>query len=312
VVDVVAHRPPAPDDTAALRSLATEARAHDGHPALGDSVWRDLANPSPESVVFVARSGDELLGALHLAPRDNQNDAANAPATLSAALVVHPGHRDRGIERALIDAAISEVARRGGGRVVLWIFGADEAADALAADAGFTPERELQQLRVRLPIAEQPDWPPGIDVRAFRPGIDDDAWLAVNNRTFAADPDQGGWTHDTLRPRLAEPWFEPAGFLMAWDADGLAGFCWTKVHPSAPPEEPDALGEIYVIGVDPDRQGSGLGRALVVGGLEWLHAHGTPVGMLFVDAANTPAVGLYRALGFDVARRDRAYSRDVS
>jgi mycothiol synthase len=67
-----------------------------------------------------------------------------------------------------------------------------------------------------------------------------------------------------------------------------------------------------VIGVDPDRQGTGLGRALVVAGLSWLHEHGTPVGMLYVDAANEPALALYRAIGFEIARHDRAYSRDLA
>jgi mycothiol synthase len=116
-----------------------------------------------------------------------------------------------------------------------------------------------------------------------------------------------------LRRREAEPWFDPSGFLLAVDdTDAIVGFCWTKVHPPQPPREPDALGEIYVIGVDPSFQSRGLGRALVLGGLASLHERGTRVGMLFVDASNTPAIGLYKALGFTVSRVDRAYGRDVA
>ena len=136
-------------------------------------------------------------------------------------------------------------------------------------------------------------WPSGITVRSFVPGEDDAAWLRVNNRAFDNHPDQGDWVEATLQRRLAEPWFDPAGFLLAFDAEGLAGFCWTKVHEG----EPDGpLGEIYVIGVDPDRQGIGLGRALTVGGLEHLSRdRHCPTGMLYVDGANPPALGLYRA-----------------
>ena len=67
------------------------------------------------------------------------------------------------------------------------------------------------------------------------------------------------------------------------------------------------MGEIYVISVDPDFAGLGLGRALAVDGLDHLAATGLTVGMLYVDAANTAAVGLYRSLGFTEARVDRAY-----
>ena len=143
-------------------------------------------------------------------------------------------------------------------------------------------------------------------------GHDEDEWLAVNNRAFAGHPEQGGWTLDTLLQREHAEWFDPKGFLLAFDDGGLAGFCWTKVHPADPPKEPVALGEIYVIGADPGRQGIGLGRALTVGGLASLAERGITVGMLYVDGANEAAVGLYRALGFVTSCIDRAYGITVT
>jgi mycothiol synthase len=149
-----------------------------------------------------------------------------------------------------------------------------------------------------------------VEVRPFVPGQDDEAWLTVNNRAFTDHPEQGGWVKATLERRMAEPWFDPKGFLLAFDADGLAGYCWTKVHPAtdADPE----LGEIFVIGVDPSRQGSGLGKALVVAGLSSLAERGIRTGMLFVDGDNESALRLYESLGFTTHRRDRAYEREVA
>jgi mycothiol synthase len=62
-----------------------------------------------------------------------------------------------------------------------------------------------------------------------------------------------------------------------------------------------------VIGIDPDFQGRGWGRALTEAGLDWLAGQGLTVGMLYVDADNTAAVSLYRSMGFTAHHVDRAY-----
>jgi len=71
------------------------------------------------------------------------------------------------------------------------------------------------------------------------------------------------------------------------------------------------LGEIYVIAVDPDFQGHGLGRQLVLAGLESLCDRGVSVGMLYVDHDNEAARRLYFSLGFVDDHTDRAYVTDV-
>jgi mycothiol synthase len=213
----------------------------------------------------------------------------------------------------LLAAATAAIAAAGGGHVTFWVHGVTNGdPTAVARAAGYAPERDLLQMRVPLPLPDRPSWPGGVSVRTFHPGEDDAAWLAVNNRAFAGHPEQGSWTANHLHQREAEPWFDADGFLVAFDDDGMVGFCWTKVHPPDPPREPDALGEIYVIGADPRAHGLGLGRALTSGGLASLADRGVTVGMLYVDGANAPAVGLYRSLGFVEHRLDRAYGRDVA
>jgi mycothiol synthase len=220
---------------------------------------------------------------------------------------VHAASR---LDPAAIDETVATIAANDGGPVYLWVSQPTEDDDAIAESAGFTLGRDLCQLRVALPLAGA-HWDATVPTRAFRPGVDDAAWLVVNNRAFAWHPEQGGWTQSQLTARLAEPWFDAEGFRLHERDGRLAAFCWTKVH------EPDAddagrLGEIFVIAVDPDFTGLGLGRSLTVAGLRWLHdVRGIDTGMLYVDAANAPAVGLYEKLGFTRHHVDRAYHRVV-
>lgn len=191
---------------------------------------------------------------------------------------------------SLLGLLLHEAAGVGASEVVVDVEGAGTVHAELAEAHGLALRREILRLQRDLPVGE----PWSLDVRPFRPGIDDEAWLAVNNRAFAWHPDQADWTLDDLHARMAERWFDPAGFLVHEHDGRIDGFCWTKVHD----EEHPPMGEIFVIGVDPDAQGHGLGRALVLAGLDHLAGLGLGHGMLWVEADNAPARRLYEDLGF--------------
>ncbi len=288
------------DDIARVRALADAVEADTGIVPLGDDAWTGMHAMAGRDRGLFDGSGDAYA---HLARHHDDE--------WSIEIVARPGTAvDLG---ALLTDALAVIAHDGGGHVTYWVHGteSDPDADARATRAGFVAERDLLQMRVPLPLAVVPRWPGGTTVRTFRVGEDEAAWVPVNNRAFAGHPEQGEWTVAMLQAREQEDWFDPEGFVLAFDADGLAGFCWTKVHRPQPPREPVALGEIYVIGADPSRHGRGLGRALTTAGLESLAKRGITVGLLYVDADNEAAVGLYRALGFVTHRTDRAYGREV-
>ena len=213
----------------------------------------------------------------------------------TAELVVDPARRGEGYGRALVGAVVSTGAER------VWAHGGHPAARHLATALGMELVRELRQMRRSLPVEQvQAELPDGVTLRTFVPGVDDGEWLALNAAAFAHHPEQGGWTEQDLAERLAEPWFDPKGFFLAERDGRLVGFHWTKVE--------GGLGEVYVVGVAPSEQGSGLGRALTAVGLRYLGTErGLHTVLLYVDADNPAAVRVYERLGFTVHEVDLMY-----
>ena len=292
-------------DIAAVSELLQVAAEVDGHPPLDEHQWLDLVHGGRHDfagLVAWEPGHDHPVGYAQV----THEESATHPATWALEYVVDPHHRrpDLGIARTLLDAAMGLVAEAGGGHIHMWVPKPTDASDTLAAAIGLRRGRELCQLRRPLPIDE----PPNVQVRPFVPGQDEAAWLEVNNRAFHWHPEQGGWDMETLLNREEQPWFDPSGFLLHERDGKLAAFCWTKVHTHHDPP----LGEIYVIAVDPGFRGLGLGRSLVVAGLDHLAERGLTTAMLYVDSDNAGARRLYEDLGFAVDHVDRAYVGDVA
>jgi len=272
-------------------ALVEAARLADGVAPLSEHGMLHLRYDSTGD--FIVNADGKIAGYAYL-------DPPSAEGEVTGELVVHPDRRRRGLGRALT----GELAAAAGGSVLrLWAHGDLPAAAALARSAGFERFRALWQMRrsLREPL-DQPVLPAGRTLRTFVPGQDEDDWLSLNGRAFAKHPEQGGWTRHDLELREQEPWFDPAGFFIAERGGLMAGFHWTKVH------GPD-LGEVYVVGVDPTEQGSGLGRALTLAGLHHLRDLGVAEAMLYVDEDNVPAIRMYEALGFAKAKVDAMYRR---
>jgi mycothiol synthase len=283
-------------------AMVRAARMTDGVEPLSEHVLLHLRYDSPADPGpgrdFILTAGGEIAGYAYLDPLP-----ADPESDVSGELVIHPDRRRQGLGRTLA----GELAAAAGGHPLrLWAHGDLPAAAALARTAGFERFRALWQMRRPLdgPL-DQPVLPAGRSLRTFVPGQDEDEWLGLNGRAFAKHPEQGSWRRHDLELREREPWFDPAGFFIAETDGRMAGFHWTKVHP--PGDQDPGIGEVYVVGVDPTEQGSGLGRALTLAGLHHLRDLGVAQAMLYVDEDNVPAIRMYEALGFTRTRIDAMY-----
>jgi mycothiol synthase len=288
---VEARPVPSADEQQRIRELIGVATEFDGVAPVGEQVLRELGEIRTDHLL--AFDGAEVVGYLNLTPE-------------MAELVVHPDARRRGTGTALIRAALD----RSGGRNRFWAHGTLEPARATAAALKLTPVRELMQMRRSLR-----DLPPalaadGVRIRGYAGPADDAELLRVNNAAFSWHPEQGGWTQADIDERRGEAWFDPAGLFLAFDdASGrLLGFHWTKVHT----DEAGRIGEVYVLGIDPDAQGRGLGRTLTLVGLEHLADRladaDDPTVLLYVESDNPAALRTYERLGFTVYSTDTAYA----
>lgn len=274
------------DEQHTIRDIITAATEFDGIAPVGDQVLRELAQRRTRHLLAVDDAG-EVLGYLNLTPE-------------MAELVVHPDARRHGVGAALIRATVTEA----GADRSFWAHGTLPAAEATATALALTPVRELLQMRRTLRDVPPVDVAAGVQIRTYAGPADDAELLRVNNAAFSWHPEQGGWTEADIAERRAESWFDPEGLFLAFDGERLLGFHWTKVHAGD-------LGEVYVVGVDPDAQGKRLGHTLTVLGLHYLaqrlDAADEPAVMLYVESDNTAAVRTYDRLGFTIANVDTAY-----
>jgi mycothiol synthase len=291
----------APAEQQQIRQLVSVAAEFDEVAPVGEQVLRELAHQRTQHLLATGgdpHGGEQVVGYLNLAVGQEDSVAM-------AELVVHPQARRHGIGTAMIRAALSKTD----GKNRFWAHGTLESARATASASGLVPVRELIQMRRSLHGVAEPAVPDGIRIRSYAGAADDAELLRVNNAAFATHPEQSGWTATDLAERRAERWFDPEGLFLAFDeqTDTLLGFHWTKVHPEHP-----GLGEVYVVGVDPAAQGSGLGGLLTSVGVAFLARRlaeaDQPTVMLYVEADNTAALRTYRRLGFTEHSVDTAYA----
>lgn len=326
--------------SAEVNALAVRSNTHDGVKPLSEQTVLNLrrlpARPADAEPVELDGTRDvaDVLPHLLILDRPGEIDAkvlayAHIEDTdpVSVEIIVDPEHRGEGHGPALATQILRcwPAAR-------FWAHGELPATQAIARRFGLDKVRELWQMSrplqgewAQLPDLDVPD---GFEVRPFRVGADELRWLRVNSRAFTDHPEQGRMTVVDLEERIREPWFDPQGFLLVNDlttpepplegqpptggfTPRLAAFHWTKVEPAEPGSTEPAAGEVYVLGVDPDYQGRGLGTLTTLLGLRHLRACGLERVTLYVDGDNEAAIATYHRLGFERSTVDVMFAKEV-
>lgn len=271
--------PPLSVETAALLA---EVEYHDGYPALSEHKLVRVEG-APDSLVKSVMSGKESVGLVVAA----RHEGADGEVHWAVEAVLGPSHRSPTAEREIVQAAAELVPA--GEPHTIWAW--RPAQVTALRSLGYRAIRRILRLERALPMVPSPKEPRDPRLSRFVPGVDEASLIAVNNRAFLGHPEDGNLTPHSLAERMARPWFDPAGILLASSEDDVDGFCWTKLHEQG-------LGEIYVIAVTPEARGQGVGSALLTAGLTDLYRRGAIRAMLWVESDNSPARALYAHMGF--------------
>ena len=293
-----------------IRALIEAATLIEGHRPVGEHKYSHLSVGATSWVGVMAYDDDRLVGYAH-----TRWNPVGATPRMAVEVVVHPDYHGSDVARLLLEEARRVLGRAGGGLLYLWVHRVEDPSTTLAARLGFDVQRELAFMSRRLDERpREPKLPDGVTFAAYRPDSDDAEFLRVNNAAFEGHPENGGWDLNEFAERRALEWFDPEGLIMAWRDDECVGFHWTKWHSHDSDEVPahEPVGEVYVLGVHPSQQGTGLGRALLLAGLAHLFDRSCRQSILYVDCANTGAVKLYESEGFTTQYREVCYQDFVA
>ncbi len=271
--------------------MVAQAAAFDGVDPLNEAARMSLAPGASGArhLVLVGPAGVEAYANL---------SATGDVETIQ--LVVVPEARLTGIGTTMLEAAIAAVPA--GAKAAVWSFGDLPAARGFAAANHLRPGRELLIMEASLTDVPGARLPADVTIRGFRPE-DLDQLLETNARAFAHHPEQGAMDAEDFAARTREPWYRAEDLLVAERHGRVIGFHWTKRHD-------DDLWEVYVVGVDPDAHGGGIGKGLLRAGLDHMAQAGGSRVILYVEGDQEVAVGLYKAHGFRTTHRDIMYVTD--
>ncbi len=261
-------------------------------------------NYQPDRDLFIAKAAAGVVGYMDVTPELNLGRVV-------LDCLVHPQHRRKGLATALFHHGMHR-ARESGARVAHVNIAEDNvAAKNLLTRLSFRRVRRFLELKLSLPEAHYPDAEhTTLLCRHFQQG-DEGRLTQLQNRSFS-----GTWGYNLNTVEEIEYLINmsdccPESIILAGDGDRILGYCWTTITPEEKAAPGTRRGRIYMLGVDPDFQGRGIGRHVLAAGLSYLKSRGVETAELTVDSQNRAARALYELVGFRVSSTTLWYEKVV-
>jgi len=212
---------------------------------------------------------------------------------------VHPAHRRMGIGKELLVRAINHSRGIGAHQVHIPIPDGMHSAQKLVQKQGFVLMRHHWRLQLLVEGGLSPaQLPSGVSLQQFAPG-DEAKLTCIQNMVFS---DSWGFkpnNEDEIRYRVGTRLCCLEGIVFAATGERIIGYCWTRINAEYNRCYGQGRGEVYMMGVHSDWRGQGIGRGVLLAGIDYLRRQGMGEVVLNVDSENSSAYALYKRLGFE-------------
>jgi len=259
----------------------------------------------PENNLFVAELIGDIIGYVDVVPE------LEIGRVVLCCLVHHDYRKDVYVKR-LVEHGLIRATELGVKRVHIVIPQESMMAKRLFSIMGFRFVRRFLELKLDLYASQLPDIDKNDILFRFLRGGEEEKLMNIQNRSFA---NTWGYNPNTLEEviyRSSLPNCSPEDVILACEADNPIGYCWTRRIFGKNDTKSSDKGRIYMLGVDPNYRGRGVGKKVLMAGLSYLKSKGIKSVELTVDSENKVACSLYRLTGFDVLGCSLWYEKVLS
>jgi len=291
--------------------LASPDNAHDffnQRPSL-DVLRMVVGHPQMDAAqnLFFAEEGEQFAGYAELWSSRGLHRAVGR-------ILVHPDWRRRGLGTYLLDQVEQRAADEGSEYLDILVAAQAEAGCRFLEARGFRIVHYGWHMLLRdVDSAPAPQWPTGYGTRTFVPGEDERTTVEIENQSF-----QDVWEYTPIEAGEIEgfvrsPAFRADGIIYATHQGQVVGECWNWIDEGEHSDQAEEKrGDVWCLCVHPQHRRRGVGRALLLAGVQWLREQGVTAAYLAVDGDNERAKHLYESVGFVTRRTDVWYRKELS
>lgn len=279
------------------RSLAELQRGFDNRPPNTIRHYYLWTTPDGQTIAYAIYGIRDIPGAKDTYP----------------SIKVHPAYREGNLEAEILTWCEQEIYKLRPD-ATLWVSARIDRPHytSLYKNQGYQPVRWFHRMsRTLLTPIPQPQFPDGVSPRICEGEADIKPWVDMFNNTFIDHWNFHPTTLENRRHQIQRPTYQPELDWVAIAPNGtFTAFCDAHIFHERNARTGRKEGWITGLGTRRGFRRRGLGRAMLLLGLQQLQQAGMEIALLGVDAENlNQAQTLYKSVGFEAIQTSVSYTK---